>query len=103
MVKKVLSLFGSNREEDKMTGYLSFLKVGGNRGSLRPVLLAPAALRDMQGPAQTSKWSTCVVCGGVYYTQVGPKLLKFLPGKKAADLKAWLTVYSYWNQGGLAK
>jgi magnesium chelatase subunit H len=27
-VKKVLGLFGSGREEDKMVGYLSFLKVG---------------------------------------------------------------------------
>lgn len=27
-VKKVLSLFGSGREEDRMTGYLSFLKIG---------------------------------------------------------------------------
>ena len=27
VVKKVLSLFGSKREEDKMVGYLSFLKV----------------------------------------------------------------------------
>lgn len=27
MVKKVLSLFGSGREEDRMVGYLSFLKV----------------------------------------------------------------------------
>lgn len=57
-VKKVLSLFGSGREEDKMVGYLSFLKIG-------------------------------------------PKLLKFLPGKKVKDLRTWLTVYSYWNQGGL--
>ncbi|KAK9800208.1 hypothetical protein WJX73_009512, partial [Symbiochloris irregularis] len=57
-VKKVLSLFGSGREEDRMTGYLSFLKIG-------------------------------------------PKLLRFLPGKKARDLKNWLTVYGYWNQGGL--
>ena len=57
-VKKVLSLFGSGREEDKMVGYLSFLKIG-------------------------------------------PKLLKFLPGKKVRDLRVWLTTYSYWNQGGL--
>ena len=35
-------------------------------------------------------------------TQIGPQLLKFVPGKKAADLKHWLTVYSYWNQGGLS-
>ncbi|KAK9811539.1 hypothetical protein WJX72_005618 [[Myrmecia] bisecta] len=57
-VKKVLSLFGSGREEDRMVGYLSFLKIG-------------------------------------------PKLLRFLPGKKARDLRNWLTIYGYWNQGGL--
>ena len=27
-VKRVLSLFGSGREEDRMVGYLSFLKIG---------------------------------------------------------------------------
>ena len=27
-VKKLLSLFGSGREEDRMVGYLSFLKLG---------------------------------------------------------------------------
>lgn len=27
-VKKLLGLFGSQREEDRMVGYLSFLKVG---------------------------------------------------------------------------
>jgi len=56
-VKAVLSKFGSGREEDRMVGYLSFLKVG-------------------------------------------PKLLQFVPGKRAKDLRNWLTVYSYWNQGG---
>lgn len=56
-VKKVLGLFGSGKEEDKLVGYLSFLKIG-------------------------------------------PKLLKYLPGKKVQDLRNWLTVYSYWNQGG---
>ena len=56
-VKAVLSKFGSGKEEDKLVGYLSFLKIG-------------------------------------------PKLLKFVPGDKARDLKNWLTVYAYWNQGG---
>jgi magnesium chelatase subunit H len=56
-VKKVLGLFGSGKEEDKLVGYLSFLKIG-------------------------------------------PKLLKFLPGRKVKDLRNWLTVYSYWNEGG---
>lgn len=57
-VKKLLGLFGSQKEEDRMVGYLSFLKIG-------------------------------------------PQLLKFLPGRKARELRIWLTVYSYWNQGGL--
>lgn len=57
-VKAVLSKFGGGREEDRMVGYLSFLKIG-------------------------------------------PKLLRFVPGKKVRDLRNWLTVYGYWNQGGL--
>jgi len=56
-VKKILSLFGSGREEDRMVGYLAFLKAG-------------------------------------------PKLLKFVPGRAARDLRGWLTAYGYWNQGG---
>jgi magnesium chelatase subunit H len=60
-VKAVLKQFGSSKEEDKMTGYLKFLKVG-------------------------------------------PSLLKYVPkigavGDKVQDLRTWLTVYSYWNQG----
>lgn len=50
IVKKVLSLFGSGREEDRLLGYLSFLKIG-------------------------------------------PKLLKFVPGTRARDIRNWLTVY----------
>ncbi len=30
--------------------------------------------------------------------KVGPKLLQWVPGQKAADLKRWLTIYAYWNQ-----
>ena len=57
-VKAILAKFGSGKEEDKLVGYLSFLKLG-------------------------------------------PALLKFVPGRKAKDLRNWLTVYGYWNQGGL--
>ena len=32
--------------------------------------------------------------------QVGPKLLKFVPGEKAADLRNWLRTYAFWNAGG---
>lgn len=56
-VKAVLSKFGSNREEDKLQGYLKLLKVG-------------------------------------------PQLLKLVPGDKASDVRSWLTLYRYWNEGG---
>jgi magnesium chelatase subunit H len=56
-VKAILAKFGSGKEEDKLVGYLSFLKIG-------------------------------------------PALLRFVPGRKARDLRNWLTVYGYWNQGG---
>ena len=56
-VKFILSKFGNSREEDKLAGYLSFLKVG-------------------------------------------PKLLKYVPGRKVRDLRNWLTIYGYWNAGG---
>ena len=47
-VKAILAKFGSGKEEDKLVGYLSFLKLG-------------------------------------------PALLKFVPGRKAKDLRNWLT------------
>jgi magnesium chelatase subunit H len=56
-IKFILSKFSNSREEDKLAGYLSFLKIG-------------------------------------------PKLLKYVPGRRAEDLRHWLTVYSYWNAGG---
>ena len=56
-VKFILSKFGNSREEDKLAGYISFLKTG-------------------------------------------PKLLKYIPGKKVQDLRNWLIIYGYWNAGG---
>ena len=56
-VKFILSKFGNSREEDKLAGYISFLKTG-------------------------------------------PKLLKYVPGKKVQDLRNWLIIYGYWNAGG---
>ena len=56
-IKFLLSKFTSSREEDRLAGYISFLKTG-------------------------------------------PKLLKFIPGKKVQDLRNWLIIYGYWNAGG---
>jgi magnesium chelatase subunit H len=56
-VQALLAKFGGGREEDKLAGYIGFLKVG-------------------------------------------PKLLRFLPFRKAHDLRHWLILYGYWNAGG---
>ncbi|MEO1340435.1 MAG: magnesium chelatase subunit H, partial [Cyanobacteria bacterium J06635_13] len=56
-VKFILSKFSNGKEEDKLAGYISFLKTG-------------------------------------------PKLLKYIPGKKVQDLRNWLIIYGYWNAGG---
>ena len=56
-IQALLAKFGSGREEDKLAGYIGFLKVG-------------------------------------------PKLLRFLPSRRAQDLRHWLILYSYWNAGG---
>ncbi len=36
--------------------------------------------------------------GYLSFLKLGPKLLKWVPGQKAADLRTWLTAYAYWNQ-----
>ncbi len=36
--------------------------------------------------------------GYLSFLKLGPKLLKWVPGQKAADLTTWLTAYAYWNQ-----
>jgi magnesium chelatase subunit H len=56
-IKFILDKFSQGREEDRLAGYLSFLRIG-------------------------------------------PKLLKFIPGKKVHDLRNWLVIYGYWNAGG---
>ena len=38
--------------------------------------------------------------GYLQLLKVGPDLLKFVPGEKAGDLRAWLEAYRFWNQGG---
>lgn len=38
--------------------------------------------------------------GYLSFLKVGPQLLRFIPGKKAQDLRSWLTIYGYWNQVG---
>jgi len=42
------------------------------------------------------------LAGYIKLLKLGPDLLKFVPGEKASDLRTWLALYRYWNQGGLS-
>lgn len=48
-------------------------------------------------PAVVSRRAVCLLqdklVGYLSFLKIGPKLLRFLPGKKARDLKNWLTIY----------
>lgn len=75
-VKKVLSMFGSGREEDRMTGYLSFLKIG------------PKLLRFLPG-AQPS----CACC----HISICP--LPFTAMKQGTGKPGhWLTTQNLWRR-----
>lgn len=41
------------------------------------------------------------LAGYVGLLKTGPKLLKWVPGGKLRDLRTWITVYAYWNGGGV--
>lgn len=39
--------------------------------------------------------------GYLQLLKIGPDILKFVPGETAQDVRTWMTVYRFWNQGGL--
>ena len=53
-VKKLLGLFGSQREEDRMVGYLSFLKLGPKLLKFLPGSAAPFAFGKL--PVENCLW-----------------------------------------------
>ena len=57
-VKKVLSLFGSGKEEDRMVGYLSFLKIGPKLLRFLPGTLLASELSAVQ-PSANAFWVHC--------------------------------------------
>jgi magnesium chelatase subunit H len=39
--------------------------------------------------------------GYLQLLKIGPDILKFVPGETAQDVRTWMSVYRFWNQGGL--
>ena len=87
-VKKILSLFGSGREEDRMVGYLSFLKIG------------PALLKFVPGQtaADLRRWLTAYAYWNAGGKENVGNLLTFLAdevlalegGKEKTTQPSWL-------------
>lgn len=62
-VKKLLGLFGSGREEDKMVGYLSFLKIGPKLLKFLPggwAAWGGASWEGVLREAGLGRWASCI-------------------------------------------
>jgi len=72
-------------------------QMGAEQGSVGPPPAVKAILSKFSSGREEDK-----LLGYIKMLKVGPDLLKYIPGdnKKVADLRTWLEVYRYWNQGG---
>lgn len=76
-VKRILELFGSGKEEDKLAV----------RSACYTVVCECATLSVHLDQAR-------VVQGYLSFLKIGPKILKFVPIRKAQDLRAWCVLVS---------
>jgi len=76
---------------------MSFNRVGNFRLSgSGPPAAVKAILSKFSSGREEDK-----LLGYIKLLKVGPDLLKYIPGdNKFSDLRTWLEVYRYWNQGG---
>jgi len=85
-------VFESALELMALTRLGRFTIGAGSRGMPRPV----RALLDKFGSGREEDR----LAAYVGFLKVGPKLLRFLPSRRAQDLRHWLVLYGYWNAGG---
>ncbi|MFN6340487.1 MAG: cobaltochelatase subunit CobN [Cyanobacteriota bacterium] len=85
-------VFESAIELMTLTCFGRFTIGGGGAGMPRPI---QALLAKFGGGREEDK-----LAAYVGFLKVGPKLLRFLPSRRAQDLRHWLILYGYWNAGG---
>jgi magnesium chelatase subunit H len=68
---------------------------GGGKDPAGPPAPVKAILRKFSSGKEED-----TINGYLKLLKIGPTLLKYVPGKKVADLRLWLESYRYWNQGG---
>lgn len=97
LVKGPRLLFESATElmSYNQVGSFSMMKAEGDETSSGPPPAIKAVLSKFGSGKEEDK-----LAGYLQLLKIGPDLLKFVPGEKAGDLRAWLEAYRYWNQGG---
>ncbi|MFZ0407459.1 MAG: cobaltochelatase subunit CobN [Cyanobium sp.] len=85
-------VFESAIELMGLTCFGRFTIGGSGAGMPRPI---QALLAKFGGGREEDK-----LAAYLGFLKVGPKLLRFLPSRRAQDLRHWLILYSYWNAGG---
>ncbi|TVS06214.1 MAG: DUF3479 domain-containing protein [Cyanobium sp. PLM2.Bin73] len=87
-------VFESALELMALTRLGRFAIGSGSKGMPKPVR---ALLDKFSGGREEDR-----LAAYVGFLKVGPKLLRFLPSRRAQDLRHWLVLYGYWNAGGPA-
>jgi magnesium chelatase subunit H len=84
-------VFESALELMEITCYGRFT-IGGGAGMPKPV---QALLAKFGSGREEDK-----LAAYLGFLKVGPRLLRFVPSRRAQDLRHWLILYRYWNAGG---
>jgi len=85
-------VFESASELMELTRFGRFTIGAGGAGMPRPI---QALLARFGSGREEDK-----LAAYIGFLKVGPKLLRFLPTRRAQDLRHWLILYRYWNGGG---
>lgn len=85
-------VFESAIELMELTRFGRFTIGGSSAGMPRPI---QALLAKFGSGREEDK-----LAAYIGFLKVGPKLLRFLPSRRAQDLRHWLILYRYWNGGG---
>jgi magnesium chelatase subunit H len=77
-------------------GSFSMMSADGAAKPAGPPPVVKAILSKFSSGKEEDKLS-----GYLQLLKIGPDILKFVPGETAQDVRTWMSVYRYWNQGGL--
>ena len=97
LVPRVQSVKGPRLVFECATELMEFNRVGGfeMKGGGGPPPAVKALLSKFGSGREEDKLQ-----GYLKMLKIGPQLLKFIPNDTAQDLRSWLELYRFWNEGG---